>query len=215
MFVRRSSGNFPLPLDLLIKVAVEYFWNVHCVEIPGNPRLNGQRTLPSRVPASADGPLRNWPEWSGRTAYCLSLAREIKAKSGSQAITKNRQLQKTGGEFILCNGMEGNFRHRCVAGAFSLVTFFWAPKESDKAKGSAKQRRHRSEWVAFDFLIDKFLIFCLLLLVFVPFLALPQKRNQKSARTANSGSAFGPLDQADECSSTAVRPRAPSSSRAF
>ena len=31
--------------------------------------------------------------------------------------------------------MQGNFRHRCVAGAFSLVTFFWAPKESDKTRG--------------------------------------------------------------------------------
>ena len=36
---------------------------------------------------------------------------------------------------MLCNGTQGNFRHRCVAGAFSLVTFFWAPKESDKTKG--------------------------------------------------------------------------------
>ena len=85
--------------------------------------------------------IRHWPECSGRTEYCLSLAREIKAKPGSQAITKNRQLQKTEGEFILCNGMEGNFRHRCVAGAFSLVTFFWAPKESDKAKGNVRNAK--------------------------------------------------------------------------
>ena len=132
-----------------VKVAAVHFWNVRCVENPGISRLNGNRTLPVRVPASADGPLRNWPEWSGRTEYCLSPTREIKAKPGIQAITKNRQLQKTEGEFILCNGMKGNFRHRCVAGAFSLVTFFWAPKESNKAKGSAKQRRHRSEGVVF------------------------------------------------------------------
>ena len=115
----------------------------------GNILVEWTTEIASEGPASADGPLINWPEWSGRTEYCLSPTREIKAKTGSQAITKNRQLQKTGGEFILCNGMEGNFRHRCVAGAFSLVTFFWAPKESDKAKGSAKQRRHRSEEVVF------------------------------------------------------------------
>ena len=96
--------------------------------------------------------------------------------------------------------MEGNFRHSCVAGAFSLVTFFWAPKENDKTRGNAKKEKYRSERVAFDLLVDELLIFCLLLLVFVPFLALPQKRNQKNARTANSFH-----------SATAVRPRAPSS----
>ena len=58
--------------------------------------------------------IRHWLEWSGRTEYCLSPTREIKAKTDSQAITKNRQLQKPEGEFILCNGMEGNFRHSCV-----------------------------------------------------------------------------------------------------
>ena len=60
---------------------------------------------------------------------------------------------------MLCNGMKGNFRHRCVAGAFSLVTFFWAPKESDKTRGNAKKEKYRSERVAFDLLVDELLIF--------------------------------------------------------
>ena len=56
-----------------LKLAAVHFWSVRCVENPGISGLNGRRTLPARVPASADGPLRHWPEWSGRTEYCLSL----------------------------------------------------------------------------------------------------------------------------------------------
>ena len=92
-----------------LKVAAVHFWNVRCVETPGISCLNGQRTLPVRVPASADGPLRNWPEWSGRTEYCLSQTREIKAEMGCQAITNNQanakhlrrvySVQRNGGQF--------------------------------------------------------------------------------------------------------------------
>ena len=77
-----------------VKVAAVHFWSVCCVENPGVSWLNGRRTLPARVPASADGPLKNWPEWSGRTAYCLSQTREIKAEMGCQAITNNQANAK-------------------------------------------------------------------------------------------------------------------------
>ena len=56
-----------------------------------------------------------------------------------QAIKTTRLQLKSTGEFILCNGMKGNFRPSCVAGAFSLVTFFWAPKESDKTRGGGRK----------------------------------------------------------------------------
>ena len=54
-----------------VEVAVN-FGIARCKETPGISGINLQETPPARVPASADGPLRNWPEWSGRTEYCLS-----------------------------------------------------------------------------------------------------------------------------------------------
>ena len=99
------------------KVKVEAAVNfgiARCKENPGISSINLQETPPARVPASADGPLKNWPEWSGRTEYCLSPTQEIRAKMGCQAIKTTRFQLKSVGEFILCNGMKGNFRPSCV-----------------------------------------------------------------------------------------------------
>ena len=79
---------------------------------------------------------------------------------GCQAIRNTRLQLKSKGEFIFCAtecrailGTDAYARAGLVRWTKGVVTFFWAPKESDKVKGSVKQRKHQNKWVIFDILV--------------------------------------------------------------
>ena len=124
-----------------VKVAAVHFWSVCCVENPGDIPFEWTTNT-----ASEGSGISRWAvkklagmEWPHRILF--EPDQRTGAKKSCQTIQNTGQKLKSEGEFILCNGMQGNFRHRCVAGAFSLVTFFWAPKESDKNKGNVRNAK--------------------------------------------------------------------------